>query len=241
MSKNSAAYLSELHKSIDSYFGLEEVRTLCFELGVDYDNLRGETKQARIRELIVALARGGRLQALVDLVRRQRPHVDWQDVPPDFALPASVAQEDIREVVQYTVYGDVVHGNKVGGDQISMGDISGSSGIAVGAGASASVQTDSSARVAPVPHGATPAVQEAIAQLNRYLQLVSEARRAQADELAASVEIVLAAATAVPFNPLQLKLLTLGQRRLAAGLADDVPGLEQVVERFVTAVAHEAS
>ena len=37
------------------------------------------------------------------------------------------------------VKGDEVHGDKVGGDKISVGDISGSSGVAIGRGAQVSV------------------------------------------------------------------------------------------------------
>jgi len=43
--------LVELRRSLEETFDLEEFRTLCFDLGVDYDALRGEGKSAKIREL----------------------------------------------------------------------------------------------------------------------------------------------------------------------------------------------
>lgn len=236
MATQSAEYLSSLHKTIDSYFGLDEVNTLCFYLGVDFDNLRGETKQARIRELIVTLARDGRLQSLVDRLRQERANVRWQDVPADFVLPTSIAQEDIRQVIQYTVYGDMVQGDKIGGDKISVGSISNSEGLAIGSGASAIVQQSGSQRGAATQSDEAAGVQQAIDQLNQYLQMVPAEQKQVADELAATVAIIVSAATAVPVDRLHVKLLVLGQKQLASELAGSIPGIEQVVNRFVTAV-----
>ena len=43
---------------------LEELRTLCFYLEVDYDNLRGEGKSAKARELIRGLERQNRVHEI---------------------------------------------------------------------------------------------------------------------------------------------------------------------------------
>lgn len=134
MTTDSSQYLAALHKQIDRVFNLEEVRTLCFDLGVDFDSVRGEGKSARIRELILQLARQERLQELIDLVRLQRPRTEWADVPETLELPAALANEEPGTVINYAFYGDVVQG-----DKISVGNISNASGIAIGSGASASV------------------------------------------------------------------------------------------------------
>jgi len=63
---------TELHELIDRHFDLEELRTLCFRVGVDYDSLRGEGKAAKIRELILYLQRQGGLERLVAEARRRR-------------------------------------------------------------------------------------------------------------------------------------------------------------------------
>ena len=44
---------------------LEEVRTLAFELGIDYDELAGETKTGKLRELLLYLRRQEQVQRLV--------------------------------------------------------------------------------------------------------------------------------------------------------------------------------
>lgn len=251
MTSESAQYLTTLHKQIDSYFSFSEVKTLCFELGVDYENIPGDSRSAFIRNLIVSLARQNRLQELVDKVRAERGFVDWQDVPPDFELPPTIAQEDIRQVVQYNVYGDVVHGDKVGGDKvegdkISVGNISNAEGIAIGGGASAHVQknappageteTAHPPRSADTPSPSAASVQQTADRLNRYLQMASDAHQDTAVALTNSIDIILAASANPKTDPLHLKLLCLGQARLADELAADIPGIEQIVAQFGTAV-----
>jgi len=46
------------------HYTLDEMKTLCFKLFVDYDNLGGDTKSAKARELILHLERGGRIEDL---------------------------------------------------------------------------------------------------------------------------------------------------------------------------------
>jgi hypothetical protein len=91
---------------------------------VDYDSVRGEGKPARIRELILALGRDGRLAELVTLAQQLRRHVAW---PPDFQMPASLESgSPAAPVTQHHLYGNVVQGDQIGGDQFNIGSISGS-------------------------------------------------------------------------------------------------------------------
>jgi len=86
---NSAHYLSALLAQMDANLTLEEVRSLCFHLDVDYDNLGGETKNGRLRELILHLVRAERLPALIAKLRADRAEHTWPDVPPDLELYGS--------------------------------------------------------------------------------------------------------------------------------------------------------
>ncbi len=47
--------LYDLSQFLSDYFNLEEIRTLCFELGVNYENLPGDTRSRKARELIIHL------------------------------------------------------------------------------------------------------------------------------------------------------------------------------------------
>jgi hypothetical protein len=64
---------------LNEYFNLEEVKELCFVLEVDYDNLGGENKKAKIRELIALLSRDRRLSDLKAKVEAKRPNIAWPD------------------------------------------------------------------------------------------------------------------------------------------------------------------
>jgi len=85
--------LLEFWELISSYFDLEEVRTLCFGLSIEFDDLGGEGRKDKIRELILELRKQGRLLNLVEAVIEQRPNlsnVDWNKVRQDIgAIQAS--------------------------------------------------------------------------------------------------------------------------------------------------------
>ncbi|MCA9973585.1 MAG: hypothetical protein KC425_25405, partial [Anaerolineales bacterium] len=67
--------LPTLLQQLEATFNEQETRTLSFELGIDYDDLGGQGLKANLRELINYLNRRGRLEELVERVRRQRPHL----------------------------------------------------------------------------------------------------------------------------------------------------------------------
>jgi hypothetical protein len=194
MSISTATYLTTLHRLLDQYFSLEEIRTLCFDLGVDYESVRGEGKSARIRELILALGRNGRLPELIGLVQEQRRHVHWPPAPPDFQLPASLESGSTAvPVTQQHYYGNVVQGDQVGGDKIDVGNISGSQGIAMGRGARATVTTHQQGSVAEaiavafarlyqaVNESPATAAQKAVAQ-QAVEKLEQEARKGESTD-----------------------------------------------------------
>ncbi|MBV8857610.1 MAG: DUF4062 domain-containing protein [Acidobacteria bacterium] len=68
---------ARLHAVLVRLFDLEELKTLCFRLGVDYERLGGAGKDAKARELIAYMSRRARLCALAKEVGRQRPGADW--------------------------------------------------------------------------------------------------------------------------------------------------------------------
>lgn len=55
----------------------EELQTLCFELGVDYDDLAAQGKTNKARELIDLSERTHGLEALIPLGQYRRPNVVW--------------------------------------------------------------------------------------------------------------------------------------------------------------------
>lgn len=67
----------ELRQFIDRHFNLEELKTLCFDLAIDWERLPGSTKGTKIRALIQDIDRRGRTEDLIDLLRARRPAADW--------------------------------------------------------------------------------------------------------------------------------------------------------------------
>ena len=61
-------------------FSLEELRTLCFRVGIEYDSVKGEGKAAKARELILYMKRR---EQLLDLSR------EIQQMRPDIRIPAA--------------------------------------------------------------------------------------------------------------------------------------------------------
>jgi len=69
----------KLHQTLVARLDEEELRTLCFYLEMDYDGLRGEGKEGKIRELIKHLDRRGQIARLVQVGKRLRPDVPWDE------------------------------------------------------------------------------------------------------------------------------------------------------------------
>ncbi len=66
---------------LDEHYNLDEFRELCFNLGVDYDNLGGEGKRAKARELLLLIYRQDRMAELLTHVADDRPNVTLPDLP----------------------------------------------------------------------------------------------------------------------------------------------------------------
>ncbi len=67
--------LPRLLQQVRALFSDGELRDLCFDLGVDYENLAGATKSDKARELILYMERQARLPDLVNRVFELRPHI----------------------------------------------------------------------------------------------------------------------------------------------------------------------
>lgn len=66
-----------LRQLIERHFNTEELRTLCFDLEIDYESLGGEGKQGKIRELINYAKRADRLDELHQYLKSERADVSW--------------------------------------------------------------------------------------------------------------------------------------------------------------------
>ena len=64
---------NSLRQFLVRHYTLDGLKTLCFNLFVDFENLGGDTKDAKARELILHLERNNRLEDLQTLVGQEQP------------------------------------------------------------------------------------------------------------------------------------------------------------------------
>jgi hypothetical protein len=71
-----------------------DLHTLCFDIGMDYDDLAGDTKGHKIVELLQMVRRTQRLQELIGAGKLLRPDITWDIVvvgPAQEAVPPAMA------------------------------------------------------------------------------------------------------------------------------------------------------
>lgn len=69
--------LVRLYELIAKHFDLEELRTLCFRLGLDIADLPGEGRNAKARELVTYMNRRLHMADLIAQLQQERPDVNW--------------------------------------------------------------------------------------------------------------------------------------------------------------------
>jgi hypothetical protein len=83
-------FRADLRHKVATYFNDDEIKSLCFDLGIEYENLAGETREAKARELVTYCERTSQVSQLANRCRELRPSVDWR-VPEHLPEPESLA------------------------------------------------------------------------------------------------------------------------------------------------------
>jgi hypothetical protein len=86
--KTPPEILAKLRQNLTDYFSDEELHTLCFDMGVDYESLPSLGKAGKAREFVAHLERCGRLAELVARCRKLRRNVSWPRVSSQGSRPA---------------------------------------------------------------------------------------------------------------------------------------------------------
>ena len=122
---NNDSYLTKLRKFLLQYFNFEELKTICFDLGFDFDSLPGDGSAAKIRELLILVARQGRLESLLSRVREERPNIPWPPVPEDYDFSSTVEFSDSEDKNKPSFnFGDVKASIvNIGGEQTLSGAV----------------------------------------------------------------------------------------------------------------------
>lgn len=67
----------KIRQNLNRIFNVGELRELCFDLGIDYDNLSGTRKTDKIIDLIAYFERRQKLDELISICRELRPNLNW--------------------------------------------------------------------------------------------------------------------------------------------------------------------
>jgi hypothetical protein len=98
--------MTELRSLIAKHLDVEELRTLCFDLRVDFDSLRGEGKEAKVRELAALMQRTERMPEFLAELGRIRPRVTWPEVPS--VSPTQFRRRPVLAVVMFAAMAGLI-------------------------------------------------------------------------------------------------------------------------------------
>ena len=74
-------YLRAFRRLMRDHFDRGDLQTIAFDLGINWEELPGETNTIKIQSLILYIGRRGNLAELVALLKEERPQVDWPQPP----------------------------------------------------------------------------------------------------------------------------------------------------------------
>jgi hypothetical protein len=101
---------AQLRQILTERVDLEESRTICFDLGIDFDDLRGEGRAAKVRELIRYLEQRNELHMLESWLRRHRSDIALpggaraaEATPPTSGGTISISHSNVGDVVAGTL------------------------------------------------------------------------------------------------------------------------------------------
>lgn len=91
---------SDLLQGLIKCFNLSELKTLCFDLGIDFEVLGGDGKEDKARELISFLDRRGKVKILIEYCTLVRPHFIW---PRYITVSTRVSHQETSELQQLSL------------------------------------------------------------------------------------------------------------------------------------------
>jgi Effector-associated domain 7/TIR domain len=93
--KTPAEILTKLRQNLVDSFSDTELRDLCFDLGIDYEDLPGQGKAAKARELVAYCERRGLTTELIKKCSELRPHVSWGAVREPLEVPTKPQRDHV--------------------------------------------------------------------------------------------------------------------------------------------------
>ncbi|KAA3664183.1 MAG: hypothetical protein DWQ04_07040 [Chloroflexi bacterium] len=74
---DTKATAETIARRMDDYFNLKELRELCWNFDLEYDDIEGKTRAEKIRSFVMYFYRRNTLDVLIEWLISERPHVEW--------------------------------------------------------------------------------------------------------------------------------------------------------------------
>ncbi len=148
-----------LRQTLTDLFDDGELRTLCFDLGIGYDDLPGQSKADKARELVAYVNRHGRLADLLATCRELRPKAAWPVVAPPARLrdiPRAQALASLA-IILLLMAGSFAGGHRLGAEPVAQLASPESGAPAPGPTAGPPTNVVSGAGTCPAPEAGRPA------------------------------------------------------------------------------------
>jgi len=87
-------HLTRLRQTLVTHLDDSELRTLCFDLRIDYADLPGEGRASKARELLAYLDRRDRIPELLSVGQQMRPDIHWSQTYLDDQMDMLRARRD---------------------------------------------------------------------------------------------------------------------------------------------------
>lgn len=96
--------LIQLRNLIHQSFSLDEFRTLCFDLGVRYDDLSGDGLEGRVNNLVLHCQNRGLTERLLTYCSQKHPELNWlglnKIVPIELVSPSNLSPKPRRITIE---------------------------------------------------------------------------------------------------------------------------------------------
>lgn len=142
MAQPSTEFRSNLYKLMNKSLSKSDVKDLCLELGIDFENIPENGKSGQIRELILFCERRGRFPDLLVALNELIPDVTWPTLGDSGQSQDNNAKQTSTETQPAIYY--VYNGDVYFGDQLSVGNINNAQGLAIGRAAKVSINSNAS-------------------------------------------------------------------------------------------------
>lgn len=94
---------SKLKAEISRVFNSEELRQFCSNIGIDYEELRGETKSAKSHALVEYYFRRDEIPNLIESLQRVRPNSNWTNLELEDDTETKELNEEIIDSIPHNI------------------------------------------------------------------------------------------------------------------------------------------